>query len=168
MFRQLASDLQATNDFFIRTTDAGHKAFVQDFLERLRANGHVYEGTYAGLYCDACEAFYRENELVDGKCPIHGTEVRFLEERNWFFRLSAFADPLLAHYDAQRDFVVPRSRYNEARSFIEAGLTTCRSPAPRCSGASRCRGTRSRRSTSGSTRCSTTRRRSPTPGRART
>jgi methionyl-tRNA synthetase len=122
VFRQLASDLQATNDFFIRTTDAGHKEFVQGFLERLRANGHVYEGTYAGLYCDACEAFYRENELVDGKCPIHGTEPRFLEERNWFFRLSAFAEPLLAHYDAQRDFVVPRSRYNEARSFIEAGL----------------------------------------------
>ena len=86
-------------------------------------NGHVYEGTYAGLYCDACEAFYRENELVDGKCPIHGTELRFLEERNWFFRLSAFADPLLrALRRAAPTSCVPRSRYNEARSFIEAGL----------------------------------------------
>ena len=136
---------------------------------RCARNGHVYEGTYAGLYCDACEAFYRENELVDGKCPIHGTEPRFLEERNWFFRLSAFAEPLLAHYDAQPRLRACRARATTRRArSSRPGWTTCRSPAPRCSGASRCRGTPSRRSTSGSTRCSTTRRPSPTPARART
>jgi methionyl-tRNA synthetase len=121
-FLRMTEDVRATQDFFIRTTDAGHMQFVQDFLQTLKDNGHVYEGTYEGLYCTGCEAFYKEEELVDGLCPDHGTKPEWLQESNWFFRLSAFQQPLLDHYDAHPDFVSPPSRFNEARSFISGGL----------------------------------------------
>jgi len=121
-FRRMTEDVRATQDFFIRTTDPEHMRFVQDFLQILKDNGHVYEGTYEGLYCTGCEAFYREEELVDGLCPDHGTKPEWLQESNWFFRLSTFAEPLLAHYDANPGFVSPPSRWNEARSFIAGGL----------------------------------------------
>jgi methionyl-tRNA synthetase len=121
-FRRMTDDVAATPDFFIRTTDEGHVRFVQGFLQTLKDNGHVYEGLYEGLYCTGCEAFYREEDLVDGLCPDHGTKPDWLQESNWFFRLSAFQDALLAHYDANPGFVKPSSRWNEARSFIAGGL----------------------------------------------
>ena len=124
VWQELPRRVNATNDFFIRTSDEGHKAFVQDFLERIRDNGRddIYQDVYAGLYCFGCEAFKTEEELVDGKCPDHGTVPEWIEERNWFFRLSAYQDELLALYDSRPDFVLPHFRYNEARSFIEGGL----------------------------------------------
>ena len=77
---------------------------------------------YAGLYCVGCEAFKTEAELVDGKCPMHDTEPEWIEEKNWFFRLSSYQDRLLALYDDRPDFVQPAFRFNEARSFIAGGL----------------------------------------------
>jgi methionyl-tRNA synthetase len=121
-WRPLPRIVGAEPDFFIRTTDEQHKRFVQEFVERLRANGHIYEGTYQGLYCVGHETFISEDDLVDGKCPEHGTVPEFIEEQNWFFRLSAFQEPLLRLYDERPDFVLPRFRYNEARSLIEGGL----------------------------------------------
>ena len=123
-WQELPRRVAATNDFFIRTSDDGHKVFVQDFLQRIRDNGRddIYQDVYAGLYCFGCEAFKTEEELVDGKCPDHGTVPEWIEERNWFFRLSAYQDELVALYDRQPDFVLPQFRYNEARSFIEGGL----------------------------------------------
>ncbi|HEU0337325.1 MAG TPA: methionine--tRNA ligase [Gaiellaceae bacterium] len=121
-WRELPRRLGATNDFFIRTTDDGHKRFVQEFLQRIYDNGDVYQDVYAGLYCVGCEAFKTEAELVDGKCPEHGIEPEWIEERNWFFRLSAYQEPLLRLYDERPDFVLPSFRYNEARSFIAGGL----------------------------------------------
>ena len=121
-WRELPRRVDATNDFFIRTTDEGHKAFVQDFLQRIYDNGDIYEDVYAGLYCVGCEAFKTEAELVDGKCPDHDIEPEWIEEQNYFFRLSAYQDKLLALYDERPDFVLPSFRYNEARSFIEQGL----------------------------------------------
>ncbi len=123
-WQDLPRRVNATNDFFIRTSDDGHKAFVQDFLQRIKDNGRddIYQDVYAGLYCVGCEAFKTEEELVDGKCPDHGTVPEWIEERNWFFRLSAYQDELLQIYDGQPDFVLPGFRYNEARSFIEGGL----------------------------------------------
>lgn len=121
-WRGLPERLNATNDFFIRTSDDGHKTFVQDFLQRLYDAGDVYQGTYAGWYCVGCEAFKTEAELVDGNCPIHETPAEWIEEKNWFFRLSAFQDRLLEIYDERPDFVVPSFRFNEARSFIAGGL----------------------------------------------
>ena len=75
-----------------------------------------------GFYCVGCEAFKTESELVDGKCPLHDTEPEWIEEKNWFFRLSDYQERLLALYDERPDFVLPGFRYNEARSFIASGL----------------------------------------------
>ena len=121
-WRQLAPSVNAEPDYFIRTTDEGHKRFVQDFLQRIHDNGDIYQDVYAGLYCVGCEAFKTEEELVDGKCPDHGIEPEWLEEKNWFFRLSAYEDRLLRLYDERSDFVLPAFRANEARSFIAGGL----------------------------------------------
>jgi methionyl-tRNA synthetase len=121
-WRPLPARVHADVDFFIRTTDEGHKRFVQEFIQRIYDNGHIYEDVYAGLYCIGCEAFKNEDELVDGKCPDHGIEPEWIEEKNWFFRLSAFQERLLRLYDERPDFVLPRFRSNEARSFIEGGL----------------------------------------------
>lgn len=122
VWQEVPRRVNATNDFFIRTSDDGHKAFVQDFLQRIYDAGDVYEGIYAGWYCIRCEAFKTEAELVDGACAIHETTPEWIEEQNWFFRLSAYQDRLLALYDERPDFVVPSFRYNEARSFIAGGL----------------------------------------------
>jgi methionyl-tRNA synthetase len=121
-WRELPARLNVSNDFFIRTSDEGHERFVQDFVQRIYDNGDVYEDTYAGWYCVSCEAFYTEDELVEGNCPIHGTKPEWIEEKNYFFRLSAYQDRLLELYDERPDFVLPAFRYNEARSFIERGL----------------------------------------------
>src|SRR5579862_1250012 len=121
-WRALAPRLNAHPDFFIRTSDEGHKVFVRDFLQRIYDNGDVYEDIYAGFYCVGCEEFKAEADLVDGKCPIHGTVPERIEEKNYFFRLSAYQDKLLALYDARADFVLPEFRFNEARSFIAGGL----------------------------------------------
>ncbi len=123
VWRALPARLGVSPDFFIRTSDEGHKRFVQEFLERIRSNGRddVYQDVYAGLYCVGCEAFKTEDELVDGKCPEHDVEPEWIEERNWFFRLSAYQDRLLELYE-RPDFVLPAFRANEARSFIAGGL----------------------------------------------
>jgi methionyl-tRNA synthetase len=121
-FREMTERINASNDFFIRTTDKRHEERVQEFLQRIHDRGHIYEGVYAGLYCSRCEAFYTEAELVDGLCPQHGIPPEYVEEKNYFFRLSAYQEPLLRLYDERPDFVLPRMRYNEARRFIELGL----------------------------------------------
>ena len=122
-WRELHERLNADVDFFIRTTDEGHKQFVREFLQRVYDNGDVYEGVYSGHYCVRCEAFYSEDELADGKCPVHDIAAEWIEEKNYFFRLSAYQDRLLRIYDERPDFILPRNRYNEARAFIEGGLT---------------------------------------------
>jgi methionyl-tRNA synthetase len=121
-FVEMTRRLNVSNDFFIRTTDERHEALVQEFLQRIYDAGEIYEGTYAGLYCSRCESFYTEAELVDGRCPQHGILPEYVEEKNYFFRLSAYQDRLLALYDENPEFVLPKFRANEARSFIAQGL----------------------------------------------
>jgi methionyl-tRNA synthetase len=121
-FREMTERVNASNDFFIRTTDERHGTLVQEFLQRIHDAGEIYEGVYAGLYCSRCEAFYNESDLVEGLCPQHGIPPEFVEEKNYFFRLSGYSDRLLRLYDQRPDFVLPRFRYNEARRFIELGL----------------------------------------------
>jgi methionyl-tRNA synthetase len=122
-WRELGPRMNASIDFFIRTSDEGHKRFVQDFLQRMYDNGDIYQDVYAGLYCVGCEAFKNEDELTpDGLCPDHLVPPEWIEETNYFFRLSAYQDKLLALYDERPDFVLPGFRSNEARSFIEGGL----------------------------------------------
>jgi methionyl-tRNA synthetase len=122
-FQELMPRLNASNDFFIRTSDPEHKAKVQEILSEIRDRGFVYKGTYEGWYCPRCADFKTEAEAgEDHTCPIHRIALTREQEDNYFFRLSAFQDELLALYDRRPDFVMPRHRYNEARSFIEGGL----------------------------------------------
>ena len=123
-FRRLTTAMESSNDFFIRTTDPEHERRVQDFVQHLYDDGHLYEGIYAGLYCSSCEVFYAEGDLIQpgNLCPIHNRPVDWVEEKNWFFTLSKWAPKLLELYDANPDFVRPRARYNEARSMIAGGL----------------------------------------------
>ena len=122
-FRALAPKIAASNDFFIRTTDPEHMQVVQDVLSRVRENGHVYMGTYEGWYCPKCADFKAENEVDEGElCPIHHVKLTREREDNYFFALSHFQGPLERLYAEHEDFVAPRSRYNEALSFIKSGL----------------------------------------------
>ncbi len=106
---------------FIRTTEPRHHRAVCHFFEILKQKGHVYEGVYEGWYDVSSETFYREADLVDGKSP-DGNPVQWVSEKNWFFRLSAFGDPLLKHIEQNPEFLLPESRRNEVVSFIKQGL----------------------------------------------
>ncbi|MBV8711391.1 MAG: methionine--tRNA ligase, partial [Solirubrobacterales bacterium] len=122
-FKALAPQLEATNDFFIRTTDEEHMKRVQDVLRRVHDNGYTYKGMYEGWYCPRCADFKVENEILEGnRCPIHEIVLERHQEENWFFQLSAFQEPLEQLFDEQRDFVMPGHHYNEARAFILQGL----------------------------------------------
>ena len=90
---------------------------------QLHDSGDIYKGSYGGWYCSACEAFYTEDDLLEGRlCPIHRTPVEWVEEENWFFRLPAYRERLLAHFDANPGWILPQARFNEARRMIELGL----------------------------------------------
>jgi methionyl-tRNA synthetase len=114
--------LDISNDDFIRTTEPRHHAVVQEFLQRIYDNGFIELGQYTGLYCVSCEDYYTADQLVDGKCPVHGRAVVEMREDNYFFKLSAFEDRLLKYYDDHPDFVRPTSKRNEALGFIRGGL----------------------------------------------
>ncbi len=122
-YRELWPQLGISNDDFIRTTEARHRAGVEELIRRIEAAGDLYAGRHEGWYCVACEVFYTEKELEAGRrCPVHGTAAEWRSEENVFFRLSRYQDPLLAWYDAHPDFVRPAARANEVRSFVESGL----------------------------------------------
>ena len=122
-FRDMAERVNATNDFFIRTSDPEHVAAVQQVLQRVYDNGFVHKGMYEGWYCPRCADFKSETEIAEGnRCPIHGIELTREEEENYFFKLSAFQDRLEALYADNPDWIGPSNRYNEALSFIRQGL----------------------------------------------
>jgi methionyl-tRNA synthetase len=122
-FKSLMPRLNASNDFFIRTSDPEHMWRVQEVLERVHDNGYTYKGLYEGWYCPRCADFKVENEILEGNlCPIHEIPLVRHQEENWFFRLSAFQDALGRLYEEHPDFVMPTRHFNEARSFIASGL----------------------------------------------
>ncbi len=119
--------LGMSNDDFIRTTDPDHEAVVQDIWRRLVERGWIVLRPYQGWYCVACEQFYPDKELDDGKCPVHKRAVERVEEENYFFKLSQWQKPLQEFYDrvlreTGRPFVEPAIRMNEVRAFVDAGL----------------------------------------------
>ncbi len=120
-FRDLSGVMNYSNDDFIRTTEARHARACQDLWKRMKANGHIYLGGFAGWYAIRDEAFYDESELVDGKAPT-GAEVEWFEEENYFFDLSKWQQPLLDFYEANPGFLAPRTRRNEVVSFVSSGL----------------------------------------------
>src|SRR3954462_8127610 len=122
-FQDLMPRINASNDFFIRTTDPRHKQRVQEVMQRIHDNGHTYKGLYEGWYCPRCADFKTEQEIGPGNtCPIHQIPLDREQEENWFFRLSAFQEPLERLYAERADFITPRQRFNEAHSFITGGL----------------------------------------------
>ncbi len=122
-FKALMPQLNASNDFFIRTSDPQHMVKVQEVLQRVHDNGHTYLGMYEGWYCPRCADFKVENEILDGNlCPIHEIVLTREQEENWFFGLSTFQEPLERLYADRPDFVMPSHHFNEARSFIGQGL----------------------------------------------
>jgi methionyl-tRNA synthetase len=122
-FRELMQAAGVEFDFFIRTTDPQHEAKVQEILQRVYDNGHVYAGKYEGWYCPRCADFKTDAETgPDNTCKIHEIPLEWQEEDNWFFRLSAFQERLEQLFADRPDFVGPQSRYNEALSFIKGGL----------------------------------------------
>jgi len=121
-FRSVWAGLDISFDDFIRTTESRHRLAVEKLVTVSRASGDIYDGQYEGWFCVSCEAFKQEKDLVDGKCPVHQTTPEWIKERNYFFRLSAYRDRLLAHYEAHPEFVAPESRRNEMLRLLEAGL----------------------------------------------
>jgi methionyl-tRNA synthetase len=122
-FRETWDSLDITYDDYIRTTEPRHAVAVQALLTQINDNGWIYKDTYAGLYCVSCEAYYNEDDLLDGQlCPIHRRPVEYLEEDNYFFKLSEFTQPLLDWYEDHPEAVQPDGKRNEALGLIRQGL----------------------------------------------
>ena len=117
-------DLMNTSyDKFIRTTDEDHEKQVQKIFKKLYDQGDIYKGSYEGLYCTPCESFWTESQLVDGKCPDCGREVKPAKEEAYFFRMSKYADRLIDHINKHPEFIQPVSRKNEMmNNFLLPGL----------------------------------------------
>ena len=117
-------DLMNTSyDKFIRTTDADHERQVQKIFKKLYEQGDIYKGAYEGLYCTPCESFWTESQLVDGKCPDCGREVKPAKEEAYFFKMSKYADRLIEHINTHPEFIQPVSRKNEMmNNFLLPGL----------------------------------------------
>ena len=115
--------LDISYDKYMRTTDDYHVKAVQKIFEKLLEKGDIYKGEYKGLYCTPCESFWTPTQLVDGKCPDCGREVKEVSEEAYFFKLSKYADRLLAYYDEHPEFLEPEIRKNEmVKNFFEKGL----------------------------------------------
>ena len=114
--------LNISNDDFIRTTQPRHEKVVQEVFRRIYEKGDIYKGAYKGLYCTPCESFWLERQLVDGKCPDCGREVKEVAEEAYFFKISKYADRLLQYIEEHPDFIQPVSRRNEMINFIKQGL----------------------------------------------
>lgn len=121
-FQNLWKRLNISNDDFIRTTQKRHEKVVQEVFKRIYEKGDIYKGEYKGLYCTPCESFWLERQLVDGKCPDCGREVKEVAEEAYFFKISKYADRLLEYIEANPDFIQPVSRRNEMINFIKQGL----------------------------------------------
>lgn len=124
VFQEVWRGLHITNDVFIRTTEERHKKVVEHAFTKLLEQGDIYQDTYKGWYCVSDETFFREDEVTDGLCPNAECRkpVRWVEEQNYFFRLSAYGDKILKHIDENPGFLGPEFRRNEVVSFIKAGL----------------------------------------------
>lgn len=121
-FQNLWKRLNISNDDFIRTTQKRHEKVVQEVFKRIYEKGDIYKGAYKGLYCTPCESFWLERQLVDGKCPDCGREVKEVAEEAYFFKISKYADRLLEYIEVNPDFIQPVSRRNEMINFIKQGL----------------------------------------------
>lgn len=122
-FENLKKELNLSHDNFIRTTDEKHIKAVQKFWKICDKNGYIYKKNYKVKYCVGCELEKTDSELENGECPLHpGKKVENIEEENYFFRYSSFEKKLLDFYEKNPDFVLPKHRFNEIKSFVSGGL----------------------------------------------
>lgn len=123
-FEAIWKDLEISCDNFIQTSEPRHHAAVKAFIERVREKSpnDIFEKEYEGWYCESCEAFQTEKDLVDGKCPNHKTTPGWLKEKNYFFRLSSYRERLLRHYEEHPQFILPEIRRNEVVRFVRTEL----------------------------------------------
>lgn len=121
-FRHLWPKLLITNDRFIRTTEEAHKKVVQLILQKVYEAGDIYFGEYGGYYCRGCERFLTAKEMVNGRCPDHGTEPEFIKEKNYFFRMSKYQSWLIDYIQSNPDFIRPQRYRNEVLAFLRDPL----------------------------------------------
>lgn len=121
-FEKVWKSLDIEYNGFIQTSEEHHKKGVQQLFKTLFDNGDIYKAPYKGWYCESCEAFYAEKDLADGVCPNHKTKPKWIEEENYFFRLSKYQTPLLKHLQKNPNFIQPTLRKNEILRVIEGGL----------------------------------------------
>ena len=118
-FKKLCSDLNVSNNDFIRTTEKRHHDVCNQLWKKLEEKGDIYFGVYSGQYCLACETFYTDTQAPDNICPAHNTKLSLKEEEGYFFKMSAYQDWIIAHIKTHPTFIVPQSSYNEMLSRIE-------------------------------------------------
>lgn len=122
-FDSLKTALNLSYTNFIRTTDKKHIEAVHEFWNRCNKNGDIYKKNYKQKYCVGCEFEKTDSELVDGRCPLHSNrDIEVIEEENYFFRFSKYQGPLLEFYERNPEFVVPSSKFNEIKTFVNGGL----------------------------------------------
>jgi methionyl-tRNA synthetase len=121
-FRNLWPELSVTNDYFIRTTDTNHIETVRNILQKVYDASDIYFGSYGGYYCFGCERFLTEKEIVDNKCPEHGKEPQYIEEKNYFFKMSKYQDWLISHIKDHPDYIRPERYKNEVLAFLREPL----------------------------------------------
>jgi len=115
--------VDSSYDSFVRTTDSDHEACVKKIFKKLYDKGDIYKGAYEGMYCTPCESFWTESQLVDGKCPDCGRDVKPAKEEAYFFKMSKYADRLIEHINTHPEFIQPVSRKNEMmNNFLLPGL----------------------------------------------
>ena len=123
MAKELWAKMHIKYDYFIRTTDGNHEKAVQKIFEYFLEKGDIYKGEYEGWYCMPCETYFTETQLVDGKCPDCGREVKLMKEEAYFFNMKKYADKLLKYYNEHPDFIQPEYRKTEMiNNFIKPGL----------------------------------------------
>ena len=122
LFEEIWKNLLISYDDFIRTTEERHIISVTELFNRINAAGDIYTADYKGWYCESCEAFIQDKDIIDGKCPHHMQKPSWIEETNYFFKLSKYAEPLLEIINSNPDFILPESRRNEIVKLIEGGL----------------------------------------------
>ncbi len=121
-FTDIWKKLNISYDDFIQTSEARHHTAAKLLFEKIAATGDIFEGTYEGWYCESCEAFYTEKDLVDELCPHHKQKPKWLKETNYFFRLSQYGPALLKHIQEHPEFILPEIRRNEILKLLESGL----------------------------------------------
>ena len=112
-FKELYKKLNISYDDFIRTTEKRHTKIAKEIFKKVFDKGEIYKGSYEGLYCVSCEAFFTEKDAIDGKCPVHKTKLELIKEESYFFKLSKYQEKIIEHIVNNKNFIIPESRRNE-------------------------------------------------------